>query len=388
MAGKTILILGGGIGGHVAANVLRKHIARDHRIILVDRKREYVFSPSLLWLMVGRRRVEQIYQPLDLLSRKGIEVIEADVTRIDPVTHTVMAGDQSLTYDYLIISLGTELAPEAIPGLREEAHLFYEPSGAERLWNTVREFPGGRVVMVVARLPYKCPAAPYEAAMLLSDYFRKRGHVGAYRDTPLLSIYTPEPLPMPVAGPVLGNAVRQMVQERDVAFHPQMNLTSVDARAREAVFENNQRVAYDLLITIPPHRVPRVIKDSGLGGKTGWIPVDAGTLQTRHEGIYAIGDVTGITLPVGKPLPKAGVFAHYQAEAVAKNIAALLEGSPPAHRFDGRGYCFLEMGGGRAGFASGNFYAEAGPQVKLRRPGYHWHWGKVLFEKWWLRHWF
>jgi sulfide:quinone oxidoreductase len=384
MAGKTILILGGGIGGHVAANILRKQIARDHRVILVDRKREFVFPPSLLWLMVGRRSLKQISRPLNLLQRRGIEVIQADVRKIDPATRTVLAGEQRLAYDSLVISLGADLAPEAVPGLREQAHLFYEPTGAERLWDAVQGFSGGRVVILIAATPFKCPAAPYEAAMLLSDYFKKRGLHGKVE----LSIYTPEPLPMPVAGPMLGNAVKQMVEARGIGFHPQMKITSVSGQTKELIFENGRRVSYDLLIAIPPHRAPQVVKDSGLLAESGWVSVDAKTLRTRYEGVYAIGDIAAIMLPVGKPLPKAGVFAHYEAEAVANNIAAELEGSTPSHTFNGHGYCFLEMGAGRAGFAGGDFYATPEPRVKMQRPGYHWHWGKVLFEKWWLRHWF
>lgn len=384
MAGKTILILGGGIGGQVAANVLRKSLHRDHRVILVDRRREFVFSPSLLWLMVGRRRLDQISRPLDLLSKKGIEVLQAEATRIDPGKKTVVAGEEILSYDDLIISLGADLAPESVPGLKEEAHIFYEPSGAQGLLKAAGAFPGGRVVLLVAATPFKCPAAPYEAAMLLDDYFRKRG----LHKKCEIAVYTPEPLPMPVAGPAVGNAVKQMIEGRGIGFHPMMKIASVDEKGKEILFENGRRTRYDLLVAIPPHRAPRVAGASGLVGESGWIPVDAKTLKTQHEGVYAIGDITSIMLPVGKPLPKAGVFAHYEAEVVTQNIAAELKGSKAAHLFDGRGYCFLEMGAGRAGFASGNFYALPAPQIKLRSPGYHWHWGKVLFERWWLRHWF
>ncbi|MFY9269536.1 MAG: FAD/NAD(P)-binding oxidoreductase [Candidatus Manganitrophaceae bacterium] len=193
---------------------------------------------------------------------------------------------------------------------------------------------------------------------------------------------------MPVAGPVVGNAVKEMVEEREIAFHPMMKIASVEWSIRELHFENGQRTRYDLLVAIPPHRAPQVVKDSGLAGESGWIPVDSSTLKTRYEGIYAIGDITSVLLPVGKPLPKAGVFAHHQAETVAKNIAAEIAGGNASESFDGHGYCFLEMGAGRAGFAGGNFYALPEPQIKLRKPGYHWHWGKVLFERWWLSHWF
>lgn len=384
MAGKTILILGGGIGGHVAANVLRKHIAREHRIVLVDRERTFIFSPSLLWMIVGQREPVQFSRDLSLLARKGIEVIQADVTAIDPSARRVSTSSGEFAGDYLIIALGAELAHGAVPGWRPAALNFYCLKGAELTRSAVASFQGGRLCLAVAATPYKCPAAPYEAAMLIADHFARRG----IRDKVDLHVYTPEPLPMPVAGPVLGNAVRQMLEQRGIGFHPNLKLERVDGDARALVFTGGERAPFDLLLGIPPHRAPAVAKDAGLLGESGWIPVNARTLKTQYDGVYAIGDITTIVLPVGKPLPKAGVFAHYEAEAVAKNIAAELEGSKPTHVFNGHGYCFLEIGNGRAGFAGGDFYAETGPQVKMRRPGYHWHWGKVLFEKWWLKHWF
>ena len=112
--------------------------------------------------------------------------------------------------------------------------------------------------------------------------------------------------------------------------------------------------------------------------------MDKHTLRTAYENVYAVGDVAAITLPNGKPLPKAGVFAHAEAEIVAQAIADQVQGLPGQHRFDGAGYCWIEMGGGVAGFASGQFYAEPDPTVALRRPGRMWHWGKVFFERYWL----
>lgn len=220
--------------------------------------------------------------------------------------------------------------------------------------------------------------------MLIADYFARRG----IREKVDLHIYTPEPLPMPIAGPALGNAVREMIEQRGIGFHPNLKLERVDGDVRALVFAGGERAEFDLLLGIPPHRAPSVVQDAGLLGEAGWIPVDARTLKTRYEGVYAIGDITTIMLPVGKPLPKAGVFAHYEADVVAENIAAEMRGKTPDHTFDGKGYCFLEIGSGRAGFASGDFYATPQPQVTMRKPGRYWHWGKILFERWWLSHWF
>jgi sulfide:quinone oxidoreductase len=91
---------------------------------------------------------------------------------------------------------------------------------------------------------------------------------------------------------------------------------------------------------------------------------------------------------MGKPLPKAGVFAHGEAEAVVRTIARAITGKGKPATFDGAGECFIEIGEGKAGFGRGNFYARPVPDVKMHAPGRHWHAGKILFEKDWLRRWF
>ncbi len=146
-------------------------------------------------------------------------------------------------------------------------------------------------------------------------------------------------------------------------------------------------VPFDLAVAIPPHRPPQAIAESGLTGPAGWLAVDRQTLRTRASNVYAIGDAVAIPLENGMMLPKAGVFAHAQAEAVARNVAAQIEGSTAETIFDGHGLCFVETGDGKAGMASGNFYASPRPDVSLRRPSRAWHMGKVAFEQYWLRRW-
>ncbi|HLG38859.1 MAG TPA: hypothetical protein VI461_04285, partial [Chitinophagaceae bacterium] len=129
---------------------------------------------------------------------------------------------------------------------------------------------------------------------------------------------------------------------------------------------------------------PKVIKETALIGGSGWIEADRNTMETIFPNVYAIGDITFIPLEMGRPLPKAGVFTHYQAEIVAHNIAKKIGGKTPDKIFNGQGQCFLELGGGKAGYAGGNFYGSPLPLVKMKKPGYWWHWTKVLFEKFWF----
>ena len=383
---STILVLGGGIGGMVAANEIRRQLPSSHRVVLVEKNAQHAFAPSFLWLMTGDREPHQIRRPLAGLLRRGVDLVQAEVLGIDPVQRKVRTSAAEIAYDHLIVALGADLAPGAIPGLADASQTFFTLEGATRLRDTLKSFSGGRIAVVVSAMPYKCPGAPHEGAMLIADYFRRRGLSAKVE----IHLFTPESQPMPVAGPQLGEAVRGMLHAKRIDFHPLHKLTSVDPGAREMSFDNGVRLGYDLLVAVPPHRAPRAAVDAGLTNQAGWIPVDPQTLRTSEDGVYAIGDVTAIPIPgrwkpdVPLMLPKAGVFAHAQAEVVAQRIVAEVTGRSCEAAFCGDGYCMLEAGEDLAGFAFGDFFAEPAPNVQLRQIGKAWHLGKVLFEKWWL----
>jgi sulfide:quinone oxidoreductase len=383
MSGRTVLVLGGGVGGVVAANRLRSRLPRGDRVVLIDRESRHLFQPSLLWLATGDRAAESIQRPLARLERKGIEVVQAEVQAIDPAKRTVTAGGRELAGDAIVVSLGAELAPETIPGLVESGSNLYSIQGAQAIRDALRSFRTGRVVVLTAAPAYKCPAAPYEAAMLIEAFLRRQ----SVRPQVEIDLYAAEPGPMGVAGPAVSAAVRQMVESHGIRYHPEHQVTAANPSARRLTFANGATAPFDLLVYVPPHRAPAVIRASRLAGETGWVSVDRTSFETVFPGVYAIGDVTTVPLTMGKPLPKAGVFAHRQAEVVAANLAAGWTGRGERRAFDGQGECFVETGDGRAGFGAGNFYAEPAPQVKLRGPSRWWHWGKVLFEWRWFRQW-
>jgi sulfide:quinone oxidoreductase len=368
----------------VAANRLRRRLDRRHRIILVDRQAQQVFSPSFLWMMLGRREPADISRDLGRLARKGIEVVTEEIRAIDPGTRRVTTERREIRGDYLIVALGAEGWLGGIPGLDEAGHNLYDLAGVLRLREALGGFRGGRIAVLIAGLPFKCPAAPYEAAMLIEASLTE----GRLRARSEVDVYTPETLPMPVAGPAVGQAVKTLVEGKGIGFHPQHKLAAVDPAGRELSFENGVRAGYDLLVVIPPHRCPPVVKDAGLAGETGWVPVDKATLATRHERVFALGDVTAIKLPVGLMLPKAGVFAHAEAEVVAHNVAAEIGGGAGRRVFEGVGSCMLEMGHGVAAYAKGQFYAEPAPIMRFWGPSRFWHLGKIYVEQWWLRRWF
>lgn len=375
---RTALVLGAGIGGITAAHALRRLLPASDRVVVIERERDHVFAPSLLWQIVGDREPAKFTRPIAALTDKGIELVTGDIARIDPSAPSVEVGGQTLNGDAMIVALGADYAPDAVPGLAEHGLNLYTLAGATQIRAALDAFTGGRIVVLTAAPGYKCPAAPYEAAMLVEAFCRQRG----LRDRTNLAIHAAEPAPMPVAGPVAGAQIKMLLERKGIAYFPQRQVTRVEPGTLH--FAEGPSAGFDLLLYVPPHRAPAVVKAAGLCGDSGWVPVDRETLATKHPKVWAIGDVTAIPLKMGRPLPKAGVFAGGQAEVVAQNIAAAWGGREPTARFDGHGLCFLEIGGGLAGMGSGNFYAEPLPDVRMRFPNPFWHLGKMLYEKYWL----
>jgi len=384
MPGKTVLILGAGVGGVVAANRLRRMLNKDHRVVLVDRSPIFAFPPSFPWVMLGQRKVERISRDVRRLERKGIEFKAAEITGFDFDTKRVQTRDgEELAYDYLIVSLGVDYSSEEVPGLNH-AWSFYHAEGAEGLRDELTKFGGGRIAVCVTAMPYRCPAAPYEGAMLLEHHFRKRKIRGDVE----LHFYSPEQMPLKAAGKHIGEGVLDLLQGRDIGFTGGVSLQSVGHEKGRLNFSDGSDAGFDMLVATPVHRLPNVLKGSALVNGGDWIPVDRETLATTAPDVYAIGDATVTPLANGTQLPKAGVFAHGQAEVVARNIAAEIAGSDPIWAFGGQGSCFLETGGGRGAYITGNFFNEPDPAVVMRGPNRLWHLAKVGFERSWLWRWY
>ncbi|MCK9207108.1 MAG: FAD-dependent oxidoreductase [Salinivirgaceae bacterium] len=376
---QTIIILGGGVGGVITANTLRKKLGKEHKIIVIDKELKHTFASSLLWVANGTRNEKSISKQLDTLTKKGIEFIHGNIENVNPQSKQVTVNGKTLTGDYLVISLGAEISDSLEIG--NKGYNLYTPQGAEGFHNALSVFNEGKIVVMVTALPFKCPAAPYEAALLINSFLKKKGKKTN------IEIYSPEVGPMGVAGKKLSSMVRSLVESKGVKYFPEHQVTSISENSIS--FKNDITTSFNLLAYVPKHQCPQVIKDTDLVDESGWVKItNYNTLETKHSGVYAIGDITNIPLVQGKPLPKAGVFAHYQAQTVANNIAVAITGKGTLKQFTGDGMCFIELGDGKAGFAKGNFYAEPMPTIKMFMPGYHWHLGKILFEKMFLSKWF
>ncbi len=375
-----VLILGGGFGGVATAHALKRKLPSNAEVILVDRRDYFMVGFRKSWALVGDSPLDAGQRPLKSLERFGVQVIQGNITAIDPAARAAEVDGRRLDADALVVALGAELAPEQIPGLTDFALNVYDSREIPRAAQAVRAITRGRVALGIFGAPYKCPPAPYEMAMLLNEFFRARS------DAVTLEVFTPQPMSLPILGQAGCALVENHLAAYGITFLPNHKAKSVEAN--EVVFANGRRRQFDLLLGVPPHRCPAVVAESGLTDGGAWVHVNPRTLETRFPGVYAIGDLTEIPMANKMPLPKAGIFAEEEGRIVAEQIAASFEGGTSDASFAGFGYCFMEIGGGLAQLVRGHFLAEPAPEVTLTEPSRDFLEEKRAFENERLRTWF
>ena len=374
------LILGGGFGG-IATGITLRELAPEHEVVVIDASDSFSMGLRKLWELVGIGTIAEGSRSRLALERHGIRFVCERVESIDPAARTAVAGGETWEADQLVVALGAVPRPDLVPGLAEHAHDVWDKRGVPAVRESLERLDSGRILIAVAGAPYPCPPAPYELAMLLDEYLRKRG----VREQVELATATLQPILMPNAGAAGSQWVAGELDARGIRHSTKRKLTSVSEGV--AHFEDGDE-PFELMIAVPPHRVPSVVADAGLTGQGGWIEVDRRTLATRHPDVWAVGDVTMIRLANGLPLPKAGVIAELEGARVAAAIAARLHDASEPAPFSGDGMCFIETGHGTAALVDGHFFAEPEPHVQVRPPSAEIAAAKRSFESDRLTRWF
>jgi len=363
---KKVLILGGGDGGTIVANVLaRKTSAEEVQITVLDTQEKHVYQPGFLYVAFGNEKPGHLIKDERKLLNKRVKFIVDEATKVDPAKNSVYTkSGKILDYDYLVIATGSRLNKNELAGF-EDAYHFYDLESAIKLRDALKNFKQGKIVIGIGGLPFKCPVAPTEAACQLDYLFRRKGA----RDKVEIRYLSPLPRVFPIES--VSPLIQKTMESKDIVITEMFNIDSIDPKTKTVSSLEGESFEYDLLIAVPPHRGAKVIEESGLGDRGGWIPTDKRTLKVKgHDNIYAVGDCTDI------PTSKAGATAHYEAKVISGNIAAEVKGGS-VKEYDGKVQCFFDAGFKRATIINFNFDTPPKP-IPLSR---HWYWGKMLVGK-------
>jgi sulfide:quinone oxidoreductase len=350
---KHVVILGAGFGGLELASRLSGSAADEVRVTLIDQNDGFTFGFSKLDIVFGGKDAAAVRIPYREIAKPGVEFRQERVTAIDPAARHVTTEQGSYEADVLVVALGADYDVAATPGFAEGGFEYYSIAGAERMRDALPSFMGGTIVIGVLGQPYKCPPAPFEGAFLLHDRLVEHG----IRETTEIRIVAPMPAPVPIT-PEVSQRFLDELGARGIEYLGQNRVVELDPARREAVLESGDRLAYDLFVGVPVHRVPAVVADSGLA-PDGWVTVDRGNLMTPFADVYAAGDLVAI------PMAKAGAFAENAAGVVADDILARLHGRQLERRYEGEGNCYLEFGGGRVAKVEANFLGGPSPTAQV-----------------------
>ena len=385
---QRVVIVGGGVGGTLTANLLvrklRKRIDKGEvEIAVIDSTGAHVYQPGFMYIAMGGERAEKLQRPERSLLDKRVRLVTSEATRIDTAGQQVELSDGSrLAYDQLVLATGSRIVPEEIEHFSEEAHQFYTATDALKLRKALDAFKGGKIVIGIAGMPYKCPPAPLEVAFLVETEMRHR-HLREKTEMHFCS---------PIGRAFTIESVSEMatpyLEKRGIELHTFFNVDSIDPEKKIVSSLEGEDLQYDLLILVPPHRGARLVTDSGLATGAGWLPTDRETLQVkeirpsntpdaevpRRPNVYAVGDATDL------PLSKAGSTAHFESPVIAERVAAAIEGRKADAKhgvYTGRVMCFFEIGDGKGTLLRFDYNHPPKPP----RPNRIWHLGKIIFNK-------
>jgi sulfide:quinone oxidoreductase len=382
---KNIVILGGGTAGTIMSNKLRKALsASEWHITIIDKNPQHYYQPGFLFIPFGIYTTSDVVKSKSDFFPSGVEVIYSNIEKIVPENHHVFLSEgRRIRYDYLIIATGTQTAPEETPGLKshlwyKEIFDFYTLEGAIALRNFFRNWKGGRLVLNIAEIPYKCPVAPLEFVFLADDYFTRAG----IRDKVQIIYVTP--MSGAFTKPKATKMLSALLEQKNIEVIPDFYLEKIDNEKKTINSYDGNEIPFDVLTIVPVNMGDPVIERSGMGDDLNFVPTDKYTLQAKsYENIFVLGDAADI------PTSKAGSVAHFASDVVFENLLSKIEGRPLLAKFDGHANCYIETGKGKGSLIDFNYETEplpgtyplpgVGPFGLLKNTTMN-HYGKVLFR--------
>ena len=294
----------------------------DVEIRLITDVPYHDFQPLYADIAFGMATPEEARAPIQGLEKYGVRVFIERAERIDLANRRVETNRGVHSYDYLIVSLGVKYGWDAYPGLAQAGYHNYTMEGAKELSKALRGFKKGRIILLVPETPHRCGMYPHEAVTMLAETYKKRG-----QDVQV-TIMTPEKGPMGGLSPEFPKIWLRKYEEYGVERIIHNGIQEIDP-IKKVVRTKSTEEKYDLLIKVPPSRLPDVLANSeGFQHKQDprWAAVKNPTFRhPQYDEVFLTGEHS--MPPAG--LPTAGIPVHFATEYAASIIASELLGANP-----------------------------------------------------------
>jgi sulfide:quinone oxidoreductase len=393
-----VVVLGAGLGGTIMAYELRDELANEHEVSVVNNGSHYSFVPSNPWVGVGWRDKQGVEVDLaPVLARRGIGLHPQGARRVHPVEHTVELNDgSSVSYDYLVIATGPELAFDEIDGLGPDhntqsvCHIDHALK-AKAAFDALVARPGPVVIGAVQGA--SCFGPAYEFTFILDKALRD----AKVRDRVPMTFVTSEPyighLGLDGVGDTKGLLESEM-RQRHIKWICNAKVDKVEPGkmlvseiADDASVKQAHELPHVYAMMLPAFRGVTAVRGiEGLTNPRGFIVVDKHQRNPAFPEVFAVGVCVAIP-PIGKTpvpvgVPKTGFMIESMVTATARNIGRLVKGEEPDAQGTWNAVCLADFGDSGVAFV-------AQPQIPPRNVNWSssgkWvHTAKVGFEKYFL----
>jgi sulfide:quinone oxidoreductase len=394
-----VVVLGAGLSGTLMAYELIPQLRESDRLTVVGQGPRYHFVPSNPWVAIGWRKREDIEVNLEeVMRRKGVRYLGQGAGRVHPGHNRIDLNDGSaLSYDYLVIATGPDLAFDEIAGLGPSGHTqsichVDHAVKAHDAFERFTESPGPIVVGAVQGA--SCFGPAYEFAFILDTELRKR----RIRDKVPMTFVTSEPYIGHLGLDGVGDTkalLESEMRDRHIKWITNAKVAAVaaDKMTIEEVNEDGEtrkshELSFAFAMMLPAFRgVPAVFGIEQLTNPRGFVVVDEHQRNPAFPNIFGIGVGVAIApvgpTPVPVGVPKTGFMIESMVTATALNIGALLRNQPADAEATWNAVCLADFGDGGVAFV-------AQPQIPPRNVNWaskgDWvHYAKVAFEKFFLR---
>ena len=315
-------------GGHSHLAVLKyfgEHPVRDVRLTLISRGVDTPYSGMLPGLIAGHYTYADAHVDLRRLSAfAGAQAIFDEAVALDPVGRVVQcASGRAVAYDRLSINIGS--TPNAsVPGA-EEHTIAVKPIDRflpkwDALCARILASDGSRAIAVVG-------GGAGGIELLLSAQYRLRALLAARGETAdrlTFHLFASSPTILPTHNARARGAFERILARRGVRVHTTSAIVRVEPGRLQTA--NGATHATDEILWTTEARAASWLRASGLATDAhGFVSVSPTLQSTSHADVFAAGDVASL---VGTPLPKSGVYAVREGEALAPNLRRALAGEP------------------------------------------------------------